>query len=254
MSSIDKVAIVTGGGQGIGKAIAVNLSNDGMQLVIADMSGTRARAVAEELASMGRQALAVKCDVSDVNQVAAMVSQATDRFGGIDVLVNNAAYSSYGPFLEMEPETFHRVVQVSLGGYFFTAQAAARAMVKRGGGVIVNIASAAAHIGNVDSSAYAAAKGGVLSLTRTLAVELAPFGIRVNSISPGVIATEGLMQVMGEQRKLEREALIPMRKFGAPEDVARAVKFLASDDSAYVTGHILNVDGGWVISGVQRTA
>jgi NAD(P)-dependent dehydrogenase (short-subunit alcohol dehydrogenase family) len=247
-------AIVTGGGQGIGKAIAKQLAEDGYHVVIADISGTRAKAVAEEIVSVGGKALAIKCDVSDVEQVRSMVEQATNRFESIDVLVNNAAYASYGPFLEFDPATFMRVIQVCLGGYFFCAQAAARQMAKRSGGIIVNIASAAAHVGSVDSSAYAAAKGGVLSLTRTLAVELAPMGIRVNGISPGVIGTEAVTKVLGEKRTNERLSRIPMQRFGLPEEIARAVRFLASEDSTYITGHTINVDGGWTVAGIIQSA
>lgn len=250
MSQNAKVAIVTGSGQGIGKAIAMLLAQEGRSVVVADLSGTRAKAVADEITAAGGAAASFKCDVADVAQVNAMVAHAVATFGGVDMLVNNAAYARYGSFLDYDPEVFMRVIQVCLGGYFYCAQAAGREMVKRGGGVIVNIASAAAHVGNVDSSSYAAAKGGVLSLTRTLAVELAPHHIRVNAISPGVIGTEAMAQVMGEKRTRERLALIPMNRFGVPDEIAKAVRFLLSDDSSYVTGHILNVDGGWVVGGV----
>lgn len=249
MKKNGKVAIVTGGGQGIGKSIALLLAEEGVSVVVADLSGKRAKAVADEITAAGGAAMFFKCDVADVTQVNAMVAQAVATFGGVDMLVNNAAYASYGPFLEHDPEVFMRVIQVCLGGYFYCAQAAGREMVKRGGGAIVNISSAAAHIGNVDSSSYAAAKGGVLSLTRTLAVELAPHHIRVNAISPGVISTEAMAQNMGEKRTKERLARIPMNRFGVPEEIAKAVRFLLTDESSYITGHILNVDGGWVIGG-----
>lgn len=251
MKKTDKVAIVTGSGQGIGKSIAMLLAEEGISVVVADLSGTRAKAVADEITSAGGAAISFKCDVADVAQVNAMVAQAVATFGGVDMLVNNAAYARYGSFLDYDPEVFMRVIQVCLGGYFYCAQASGREMVKRGGGAIVNISSAAAHVGNVESSSYAAAKGGVLSLTRTLAVELAPHHIRVNAISPGVICTEAMAQVMGEKRTKERLALIPMNRFGVPEEIAKAVRFLLTDDSSYITGHILNVDGGWVIGGVM---
>lgn len=249
MSHNTKVAIVTGSGQGIGKSTAMMLAKEGVSIMVADLSGKRAQAAAEEITAAGGAATPFKCDVSDVTQVNAMVAQAASVFGGVDMLVNNAAYSSYGPFLDYDPAVFMRVIQVCLGGYFYCAQAAGREMVKRGGGAIVNISSAAAHIGNVDSSSYAAAKGGVLSLTRALAVELAPHGIRVNAISPGVITTDGMEQQMGEKRTKERLGRIPMNRFGAPDEIAKAVRFLLTDESSYVTGHILNVDGGWVIGG-----
>lgn len=251
MKQTDKVAIVTGSGQGIGESIAMLLAQEGISVVVADLSGTRAKAVAGRINAAGGAATAFKCDVADVAQVNAMVAHGVATFGGIDMLVNNAAYARYGSFLDYDPEVFMRVIQVCLGGYFYCAQAAGREMVKRGGGVIVNIASAAAHVGNVDSSSYAAAKGGVLSLTRTLAVELAPHHIRVNAISPGVIGTEAMAEVMGEKRTRERLALIPMNRFGLPAEIAKAVRFLLSDDSSYVTGHIMNVDGGWVVGGVM---
>jgi len=251
MKKNDKVAIVTGSGQGIGKAIAMLLAEEGISVVVADLSGTRAKKVADEITAAGGAAISFKFDVADVVQVNAMVVKAVATFGGVDMLVNNAAYARYGSFLDYDPEVFMRVIQVCLGGYFYCAQSVGREMVKRGGGAIVNISSAAAHVGNVESSSYAAAKGGVLSLTRTLAVELAPHNIRVNAISPGVIGTEAMSQVMGEKRTKERLALIPMNRFGVPEEIAKAVRFLLTNDSSYITGHILNVDGGWVIGGVM---
>jgi 3-oxoacyl-[acyl-carrier protein] reductase len=251
MTKDKKVAIVTGSGQGIGRTIATLLAEEGICVVVADLSGTRAKAVADVINAAGGSATPFKCDVADAAQVNAMVTNAVDVFGGVDMLVNNAAYARYGSFLDYDPDVFMRVIQVCLGGYFYCAQAAGREMVKRGGGAIVNISSAAAHVGNVESSSYAAAKGGVLSLTRTLAVELAPHKIRVNAISPGVITTDGMLENMGEKRIKDRMALIPMNRFGMPEEIAKSVRFLLTEESSYITGHILNVDGGWVVGGVM---
>jgi NAD(P)-dependent dehydrogenase (short-subunit alcohol dehydrogenase family) len=239
-----KVAVVTGGGSGIGQATAEMFISEGAKVVVADISGAQ-DAVAE---AIGDRATAVQADVSHSDGAAAIVRAAVERFGGLDVLFNNAGID--GPMAPIESypvEDFDRVIAVNLRGVFLGIQAAVPAMKECGGGVIINTASVAGLVGVPTVSGYCASKGGVVQLTRTAAVELAAHGIRVNAICPGMIDTPML------DRLLERnpdataglEAFTPLGRPGSPIEIARMAAFLASDSSSYLTGVALPVDGGF---------
>lgn len=248
----DKVAIITGGGSGIGRGIALNFAKEGANIVIPDINLEGARSAAKEVETLGRGSLAMEVDISKTLQVKDMVQATLNQFGKIDILVNNAVYVKYIPFLEFGEEEWDKIVKVSLGGYFLCSQAAAREMVKRREGKIVSIASMAAQIANVGSSAYSAAKAGVLALTRVMAIELGQYNINVNAISPGVIETplmrSGLIPADEIEARLKR---VPMGRVGRPEDIAMAALFLASEESSYITGHVLNVEGGFLSAGIM---
>lgn len=242
-----KAALVTGAAQGIGRAIAMRLSTEGCKVAFADLQ----LSAAEDAATIarttnGRETLAIGVDVTDRQGVEAMVSAVLAHFGHIDVLVNNAGIFQNARFEEMTDEQWRRMLEVNLYSVFLVSQVVARHwLTTRQEGAIVNIASVSGIVAFTDSSHYAAAKMGVIGLTRSLAMELGPRGVRVNAVAPGVIATEMT------RRSLEAPELsggwlrrIPLRRYGSPDDVAGAVAFLASDDAAYVNGEILFVDGG----------
>lgn len=251
MRLADKVAMITGAAQGIGRATALLFASEGADVVIPDVNVEGAQAVAKEVLALGRRALAVQCDVSDPAQVSAAVQQAVATLGGIDVLVNNAAAASYAPFLDTDLDDWNRILRVCLTGYFVVGQAVAREMVHRErGGKIVNIASIAGVVGNAYSSAYGAAKGGVIALTKVMAVELAGHRINVNAIAPGPILTPLVAQLLDEEGIRSRAARMPLGRLGKPEEIANACLFLASDEAEFVTAHVLHVDGGWFGAGI----
>jgi NAD(P)-dependent dehydrogenase (short-subunit alcohol dehydrogenase family) len=236
-----KVAIVTGAGSGIGRDIAVALHAEGAQVVIADVSGQE-KAVADEL---GEAALAVHADVSKWADVEAMVAAAVDGFGRLDIVVNNAGIGGTpGPTADGTEENFDRVLAVNLKGVFLVMKASIPRLVENGGGSIVNIASIAGLVGYPTLSAYAASKGGVVQLTRTAAIEYAASGLRINAVCPGPIDTP-LARSSSEERLKQVVANIPVGRLGRSEEVAATTVFLASDESSFVTGQAIAVDGGW---------
>lgn len=248
MALTGKVALVTGGDTGIGKAICLRLAREGADVAI-DYHGERAPAdkLAQELERLGRRALAIGADVSDPGQVSAMVEQVVKTFGRLDILVNNAGIEKRAPFLDVTVEDFDRVLAVNLRGVFLCAQAAAREMARQRSGRIINISSVHEDLAFPEFVAYAASKGGVRMLMRTLAVELAPLGITVNDVAPGAIATPINTETLKDPEKVRQlEALIPLGRIGKPEEVAAVVAFLASDDASYVTGSTYYVDGGMI--------
>ena len=246
----EKVVIITGARRGMGKADAVLFARQGAKVVLADISQEECQLVADEIIKEGGQALALKCDVSNQAEVVDMVKNAVEKFGRVDILVNNAGICQFKPFLEMSQEEWQKTLDINLKGYFLCAQACAKEMAKQKSGVIVNIASVVMGqmgMGMAGLAHYSASKGGIAALTKTLALELAPFNIRINTIAPGAIDTPMASSVKMDPKVLEQTlAMIPLKRMGQAEDIANAVLFLSSDVSSYVTGSILVVDGGWL--------
>lgn len=243
-----KVAIVTGGAQGIGKAIAMSLANQGADVVVADLNMEKARGVAEEIAKeMGRGAIAIKTDVAHKQSVQAMVDQAIKEFGQIDILVNNAGIIRRGSLETMSDQDWHDVIDTNLTGVYYCCRAVVPIMKRRGGGKIINISSVASKIGDITSSpGYAPSKAGINCLTKSLARELAPHGINVNAVAPHAIETEMSAQWSEEKRKQVVSA-IPLGRMGKPEEVAEVVAFLASEKASFITGEIIDVNGGFLM-------
>ena len=246
----EKVVIITGARRGMGKADAILFARQGAKVVLADISQEECQLVADEIIKEGGQALALKCDVSNQAEVADMVKKTVEKFGRVDILVNNAGICQFKPFLEMSQEEWQKTLDINLKGYFLCAQACAKEMAKQKSGVIVNIASVVmgqVGMGMAGLSHYSASKGGIAALTKTLALELAPFNIRVNAIAPGAIDTPMASSVKMDPKVLEQTlAVIPLKRMGQAEDIANAVLFLSAEASSYITGTILVVDGGWL--------
>ena len=252
----DKVAVVTGGAQGIGEAIVRAYAAEGAHVVIADMAVDKGQALAREL---GGKAIAIPLDVRDRAAIDGMVRTVVERLGGIDILVNNAAIFDMGPLLDVSEDSFDRQFAVNVKGLFFTLQAVGRQMVAQGrGGKIINMSSQAGRRGEALVSVYCATKAAVISLTQSAGLALIRDGINVNGIAPGVVDTPMWGQVdalfakyenrpIGEKKRLVGEA-VPLGYMGAPDDIAGAAVFLASAEASYITAQTLNVDGGNVMS------
>ncbi len=242
-----KTAIVTGGGSGIGRQMAGALAELGADLVLCARKVERCEAAADELAELGVRTVALQCDVRKADQVRRVVERTVRELGGVDVLVNNAGTSWGAPAEDTPLEGWQKVIDVNLTGVFLFSQAAGRAMIERGSGSIVNIASVAglrgSPPGTMDAISYNASKGGVISFTRDLAHKWAQHGIRVNAIAPGWFPSD-MSNVLLDRHGDEFLKGIPLRRFGGPEDLKGAVAFLASPASAFVTGQTLVVDGG----------
>jgi meso-butanediol dehydrogenase/(S,S)-butanediol dehydrogenase/diacetyl reductase len=236
-----RVAIVTGGASGIGAATARALAAEGAGLVLVDVDRERGVAVAAEI-----DATFVPGDVADARLLARVIEDAARRLGRLDVLVSNAFATRAGTIERLGLEGWTRTLDVTLTAVFTGLQAAIPIMRAQGGGAVVNVASISGLAGDRGLAAYNAAKAGVVNLTRAAALELAPAGIRVNAVCPGLIATPALARALGDEPERERRAraAVPVGRFGRPEEVARAICFLASDDASYVTGTTLIVDGG----------
>lgn len=244
LSLAGKVALVTGARRGIGRGIALAFAEAGADVAICSRTGGL-EGVAGEIRALGRRALAIGADISRKADVQRMVDQVMEAFGDIDILVNNASISHPAPLMETEEEVWDRIMQVNLKGYLLCAQAAARRMIARRQGAIINVSSRLGLKGTPIMGAYGVAKAGELMLTRILAVELAPYHIRVNAIAPGLTRTEGSQEIWGDADKLRRiETGIPLGRIAEPQDIVGAALFLASDISSYITGQVLVVDGG----------
>jgi len=239
----DEVAFVTGAGQGIGKEIALTLAREGAKVIVSDISD-KIYEVVKEIENIGNQALAVKADVSNLKEVEKMVKEILDKFGKVDILVNNAGIYPFKPLIEMEEKDWDKVLNVNLKGTFNCTKAVLPSMIKRKVGNIINISSIAGSvIGYLNLVHYSASKAGILGFTRSAAIELAQYGIRVNAIAPGAIETPGT-KVLGEETLKQFVQMIPLKRMGQPSDIAKLVVFLASEDSKYITGQCIVIDGG----------
>ncbi len=242
-----KVAIVTGASRGIGRAVAIALAKAGAKVVI-NYAGNviAAQEVEQVITNAGGQAILVQGDVSDAGAVEAMVKQTMDTYGRIDILINNAGITRDNLLMRMKEEDWDMVMNTNLKGIFHCTKAASRIMMKQRSGKIINMTSVVGVMGNAGQSNYAAAKAGVIGFTKSMAKELSSRGITVNAIAPGFISTD-MTAVLSDQVKTELATKVPLGRLGAPEDVAAAVLFLASDTANYITGQTLHVDGGMVM-------
>ena len=237
----NKIAVITGGGRGIGKATAQLFTNEGATVVIAEFDEVSGQSTANELG-----AHFIKTDVSNEESVNALFNFVSSEFGQLDILVNNAGILADSTLKKLDPDSFDAVINVNLRGVYLCGRAAADIMIEQGSGVVLNASSVIAHQGNFGQTNYVASKAGVIGITKVWARELGKNGIRVNAVAPGFIQTnmtagmpEKVVDMMGEK--------VPLKRWGQPEDVANAYAFLASDEASYITGAVLNVDGGVVV-------
>ena len=249
----DKVALVTGGSRGIGRAICLRLAEEGARVAIADILEDEARKTAGDILATGGQAQVVKTDVTQLDQVRACVRQVTDTWGAIDVLVNNAGWDKIEPFLQSEPETWDKVIAINLRGPINFCHTVAAQMAERGQGKIISISSDAGRVGSTGEAVYSACKAGIIGFSKTLARELARAKVNVNVVCPGPTDTALLQQVSaGEKGAKIIDAMtraVPFRRLGQPEEIANAVAFFASPDADFVTGQVLSVSGGLTMAG-----
>ncbi|RAU07006.1 beta-ketoacyl-ACP reductase [Bacillus pumilus] len=244
----NKTAVVTGASRGIGRSIAIDLAKNGANVVV-NYSGNEAKAneVVEEIKALGQQAFAVKADVSNAEEVQALMKQAIDTFGSIDILVNNAGITKDNLLMRMKENEWDDVININLKGVFNCTKAVTRQMMKQRSGRIINLASVVGVCGNPGQANYVAAKAGVIGLTKTTAKELATRHITVNAVAPGFISTD-MTDKLDENVQTEMLKQIPLARFGAPEDISNVVVFLASEGAGYITGQTIQVDGGMVMS------
>ncbi len=250
----DSNAVVTGGGSGIGRAIALRLAEEGATVGIFDIDPDGAAETAAAVAEAGGSAVVHQVDITDFEAVRTVVAAFAANTGEPDVLVNNAGWDKLGGFLDTGPDLWHRVVDINLWGFLHVTHAVASRMRQRGAGRIVNIASDAARVGSMGEGVYSACKGGMMTFTKTLARELARHDITVNAVCPGPIETPLLQSFaddgdFGAKVVAGMQRLTPMRRLGRPEDVPGIVAFLASDDAAFITGQVISVSGGLTMAG-----
>ena len=249
----DKVALVTGGGRGIGRAICLRLANEGAKVAVVDILEQEAAQTAEEIKAKGAQALALKTDVTQLGQVRACVQKIKDTWGAVDILVNNAGWDKVEPFVDSQPETWDKVIAINLKGPINFCHAVIPQMIERGAGKIITISSDAGRVGSTGEAVYSACKAGVIGFSKTLARELARSKINVNVVCPGPTDTALLKQVTaGERGARIIEAMtkaVPFRRLGQPEEIANTVAFFASPDADFVTGQVLSVSGGLTMVG-----
>jgi 3-oxoacyl-[acyl-carrier protein] reductase len=239
----NKVAIVTGAARGIGKGIAFALAKEGCNVIVSDINENDCQKVSEELAGQGIKSIGIKCDVSNAADVEKLFGQAGKEFGRVDILVNNAGVYPFLPFEQMKELDWDKVIDINLKSIFLCSKEVLKFMPE--GGRIVNISSIAAFVGFAGLVHYCASKGGINAMIRALALELAARKITVNAVAPGAINTPGASAP--EEIKKQTIGAIPLSRMGEPEDIANAVVFLASDESSYITGQTLIVDGGWTL-------
>ena len=240
-----KTAIVTGAAQGIGKEIACSLAKEGANIVVSDIDLEHAEQTADQIRKIGRETLVIKADVSIPEEAANIVEKTIDKLGSLDILINNAGITRDNFILRMKDEDWDKVLAINLKGTFNCIKVAAKVMLKQRKGKIVNIASIIGLIGNAGQANYAASKAGVIALTKSCAKEFGARGITVNAIAPGFISTR-MTEVLKEDTKQKMLGNIPLGRFGLATDVANLVLFLVSDEANYITGQVINVDGGMV--------
>jgi len=246
MYDLYKNALITGAAKGIGRTIALTLAASGLNVVVCDILEDAARSTADEAAKLGVSALAVKADIANAADVEALFSQAVRELGSVDFLINNAGITRDNISLRMSEQEWDSVLAINLKGSFLCAQAAAKEMMKKRFGRIVNVASVSGILGTAGQANYAASKAGVIALTKTMARELGGRNITVNAVAPGFILTE-MTERLSDKVKEGYLAQIPLKRAGTPQDVAEAVKFLISPAASYITGIVLNVSGGLLI-------
>lgn len=248
MSTITRTAIITGGASGMGKATALKFADDGHAVGVLDIDGAGAEAVAAEITAAGGTAIALRADLGDRAQIEAAVTDTREKLGPVTIIVNNAAVESFAPVGEVTDQDWDRLMAVNLKGAFVLIQSALPDMVTAGWGRIINVSAFGAQIGAQNMALYTATKGGVISMTRSMAIELGPKGITVNSVSPGFIDTPMARRAIdGDLFPVPYEQIIanyPIPRLGKPEEIAAACAFFASDDAGYITGQLLGVNGG----------
>lgn len=243
----NRVAIVTGSGQGIGKGIVLELAKEGAKVVVSDINQENIDKTVDEIKSLGSEAAGVRADVSNFEDVTRLVKATVKKFGKVDILVNNAGVYPFKPLKEMEEKDWDNVLNVNLKGIFNCTKAVLPEMTEQSSGNIINIASiAGAVVGFSNLVHYSASKGGVLGFTRSAALELAQYKIRVNAIAPGAIETPGA-KIADEEVAKQFVQAVPLKRMGQPTDIGKTVVFLASDDSSYITGQLIIVDGGYTL-------
>ncbi|MFD1360305.1 3-oxoacyl-[acyl-carrier-protein] reductase [Lentibacillus salinarum] len=242
-----KNALVTGASRGIGRAIALELANKGANVAV-NYAGSQAKAqaVVEEVKQMGVQSFEIQANVADETEAKAMVKEVVSEFGSLDILVNNAGINRDNLLMRMKEDEFDQVIDTNLKGVYQCTKAVSRQMMKQKGGRIINVSSVVGVSGNAGQANYTAAKAGVIGLTKSTAKEFASRNILVNAVAPGFISTD-MTDALTEEQKEGMLSLIPLEKLGDPEDVARVVRFLASDDANYITGQTIHIDGGMVM-------
>lgn len=246
MSLEDKVSLVTGAARGIGKEIALAFAGEGSNVAICDLSSEELGRVAEEIKSLGRESLSIECDVRNSAQVKKMAKNVLDKFGRIDILINNAGITRDGLLVRMKESDWDDVLTVNLKGTFNCTKAVVPSMMKHRWGRVINIASVVGLIGGVGQANYAASKAGIIGFTKSMAKELASRQITVNAVAPGFIQTDMTAKLPDEQRQ-KMLSWIPLGRAGAPRDVAGVALFLASEEASYITGQVIQIDGGMAI-------
>jgi len=243
----DKVALITGGARGIGRAIALTFAREGADIVVADVNLEIAQQTVLEIQDLGRKAMALEMDVTNYEKVEEGVNKILDKMGKVDILVNNAGITKDNLLLRMSQVDWDAVINVNLKGTFNCIKAVSKPMIKQRSGRIISIASIIGLIGNPGQANYAASKAGIIALTKTVAKELASRNVNANAVAPGFIQTEMTAKLPEEIKKKMLEA-IPLAKLGTPQDVANICLFLASDEASYITGQVITVDGGMVMA------